>query len=210
MTVVGSVRIRAGHLYEGAPAVGIEQEIAAGMGPAMRTEFCSARALAHDALTSLGLSAPQGIGQAGTGAPLWSQGVSGSIAHSGDRIAVAVVDIPGIFLGIDLEPVGAVPADVAVSVTAPGELADAHSRSGLPLNSPLLHTLLYVAKESSFKALNLTDGEHIWHPRDLHVQLTDWEEHHGTFTINHDMQVRGRWWMDSGYVFASTTIGLEA
>lgn len=210
MTVVGSVRIRAGHVSEGAPAVGIEQEVAAGMGPARRTEFCSARALAHDALASLGLTAPQGIGQAGTGAPLWPQGVSGSIAHSGDRIAVAVTDTPGIFIGIDLEPVGAVPADVAVSVTTPGELADAHSRSGLPLNSPLLHTLLYVAKESSFKALNLTDGEHIWHPRNLHVQLTDWEEHHGTFTINRDMQVQGHWWMDSGYVFANTTIGLEA
>ncbi|WP_147271444.1 4'-phosphopantetheinyl transferase family protein [Brevibacterium aurantiacum] len=190
--------------------MGIEQEVAAGMGPARRTEFCSARALAHDALASLGLTAPQGIGQAGTGAPLWPQGVSGSIAHSGDRIAVAVTDTPGIFIGIDLEPVGAVPADVAVSVTTPGELADAHSRSGLTVNSPLLHTLLYVAKESTFKALNMADAEQIWHPRSLPVQLADWEEHHGTFTINHDLQVQGHWWIDNGYVFASTTIGLES
>lgn len=210
MTVVGSVRIRAGNVYEGALAVGIEQAIAAGMGSARRTEFCSARALAHHALASLGLTAPQGIGQAGTGAPLWPQGVSGSITHSGDRMAVAVTGTPGIFIGIDLEPVGAVPADIAVSVTAPGELADAHSRSGLPLNSPLLHTLLYVAKESTFKALQLADGEHIWHPRSLHVQLADWEQHHGTFTINHDLRALGHWWMDDGYVCASTTIGLEA
>lgn len=210
MTLVRTVKIRVGHTHEGAPAVGIEQEIAGGMDPDRRTEFCSARALAHDALASLGLTAPQGIGQAGTGAPLWPQGVSGSIAHSGDRIAVTVTDTPGISIGIDLEPVGAVPPDVALSVSGPDELTSAHLQSGLPLDSPLLRTLLYVAKESTFKAAHAAGGARIWHPRSLRVHLEAWDGQQGTFTVAHDLPARGRWWVHDGYVYASSTIGSEA
>ncbi|MGS2874099.1 enterobactin synthase subunit EntD [Enterobacter huaxiensis] len=91
-----------------------------------------------------------GIGNSGE--PLWPEGISGSITHSGTQAMAVVVRHPDTLLGIDCEAIlpdpdardikdGIVDAQEAICLT----------RSGYPFALAL--TLAFSAKESLFKAL---------------------------------------------------------
>ena len=91
-----------------------------------------------------------GIGPSGE--PLWPEGVSGSITHSGTQAMAVVVRAPDALVGIDCEAIlpereareiqdGIIDAQEAICLT----------RSGYPFALSL--TLAFSAKESLFKAL---------------------------------------------------------
>ena len=91
-----------------------------------------------------------GIGPSGE--PLWSEGVSGSITHSGTQAMAVAVRYPDALVGIDCEAIlpdreareiqdGIINAQEAMCLT----------RSGYPFALAL--TLAFSAKESLFKAL---------------------------------------------------------
>ncbi|EHN8921619.1 TPA: enterobactin synthase subunit EntD [Enterobacter asburiae] len=91
-----------------------------------------------------------GIGPSGE--PLWPEGVSGSITHSGTQAMAVVVRHPDVLVGIDCEAIlpdreareikdGIVDAQEAICLT----------HSGYPFALAL--TLAFSAKESLFKAL---------------------------------------------------------
>lgn len=90
-----------------------------------------------------------GIGPSGE--PLWPDGISGSISHSGTR-AIAVVTQHPALIGIDCETI--LPENEALEIK--DGIIDAQeeavlSRSGYPFALAL--TLVFSAKESLFKAL---------------------------------------------------------
>jgi 4'-phosphopantetheinyl transferase EntD len=104
---------------------------------ARRREFAAGRAAAAQAMATLGISADVPIGD--DRAPVWPDGVSGSIAHT-RSIALAVAQRTGP-IGIDLEPEGAVTADLWSEILLPEERADS-----------ALATAIFCAKEATFKA----------------------------------------------------------
>jgi 4'-phosphopantetheinyl transferase EntD len=104
---------------------------------ARRREFAAGRAAAAQAMAMLGISADIPIGD--DRAPVWPDGLSGSITHT-RSIALAVLQRGGP-IGIDLEPEGAVTPDLFSEILLPEERAD-----------PALATAIFCAKEATFKA----------------------------------------------------------
>ncbi len=117
---------------------------------AARRASGAARILARELLARLGHGATA-IPRGTSGAPVWPEGITGSLAHD-DEVAVAVVARAGegatleATLGIDVEPAEPLPREVAALVEFPGDrLAD-------PAD-PLAHRLLFAAKEAVYKAV---------------------------------------------------------
>ena len=106
----------------------------------------AARIVARELLARLGFpdaQLPKGAG----GAPVWPAGVTGSLAHD-DAVAVAAVavrrDLAGV--GIDVEPAGALPADMLALVATPAERR--------MIGDDLIKAkLLFAAKEAVYKAV---------------------------------------------------------
>ena len=72
--------------------------------PKRRVEFAAGRSAARAAMAELGLS-PCAIPQSSDRAPLWPEGMSGSIAHCDDYCIAAVAQVTHYkALGIDIEP----------------------------------------------------------------------------------------------------------
>ncbi|MFE3369158.1 4'-phosphopantetheinyl transferase [Streptomyces sp. NPDC059173] len=131
-----------------------EAELGAAAVERRRREFTTARWCARRALAAAGAPDPAGPLRRGRrGEPLWPEGFTGSITHSGAyRAAVAAPACPGYVLGIDAER--AVPLRPAVAAaTACGEepthLAALPPVAGLPWE-----TLLFSVKEAAYKAWN--------------------------------------------------------
>lgn len=119
----------------------------ANAGRKRKAEHLAGRIAAAHALPD---HAVPGIGPSGE--PLWPEGVSGSITHSGTQAMAVVVHHPHALVGIDTEAIlpdreareiqdGIIDAQEAICLT----------RSGYPFALAL--TLAFSAKESLFKAL---------------------------------------------------------
>jgi 4'-phosphopantetheinyl transferase EntD len=118
---------------------------------AARRASGAARMVARQLLAELG-HAPCPILKAASGAPLWPQGVVGSLAHD-DEIAVAAVAAHGTIngLGVDIEPAAPLPLDMIDLVASP--------RERLALGDDPHHArLLFAAKEAVYKAVHPLDG----------------------------------------------------
>ncbi len=105
----------------------------------------AARHVARELLGQAGL-VPAPIVKAATRAPIWPEGVVGSMAHD-DDIALAAVAAAASFagLGIDIEPADPLADEVAELVRMPADvLDDAHGNLGC--------RLLFSAKEAVYKA----------------------------------------------------------
>ena len=102
-----------------------------------RREFAAGRAAAAQAMAVLGEQGEVGVGD--DRAPIWPDGLSGSITHTRD-IALAVVQRGGA-IGIDLEPECSVTPDLWPEILLPGEMA-----------KPADATAIFCAKEAVFKA----------------------------------------------------------
>ncbi|KZQ34729.1 enterobactin synthase [Enterobacter genomosp. O] len=119
----------------------------ANAGRKRKAEHLAGRIAAAHALPD---HAVPGIGSSGE--PLWPEGVSGSITHSGTQAMAIVVRHPTALVGIDCE---AILAEREARETQDG-IIDAQeamclTRSGYPFALAL--TLAFSAKESLFKAL---------------------------------------------------------
>jgi 4'-phosphopantetheinyl transferase EntD len=111
----------------------------------------AARIVARGLLMRLGYpdaQVPKGAG----GAPIWPAGVVGSLAHD-EAVAVAAVGLRRDFasIGIDVEPAGALPADMLALVVTPRE------RRVID-DDPVRARLLFAAKEAVYKAIYPLDG----------------------------------------------------
>lgn len=115
--------------------------------PSRLIEFRAGRTAARLALRNLGwpsVALPVGDGRA----PIWPQGICGSISHSNGIAAAAVArDDRCAGLGIDLEIAADLPPDIAASVVFP---ADQPRGSGL--SRDLANAVIFSIKESIFKA----------------------------------------------------------
>lgn len=114
--------------------------------PARVLEFAAGRATARTALAALAV-APAAIPQAPDRAPIWPDGISGSITHSPTLCLAAVTHLPR-RIGIDLEPITPLSRALWETVLLPSETA-AISAAGTPaLNAKLI----FSAKEAAYKA----------------------------------------------------------
>jgi 4'-phosphopantetheinyl transferase EntD len=132
----------------------VEETLVASASDGRRREFAEGRACAREALEALGVE-PGPIPGGADGAPVWPEGVLGSITHKGGYRAAAVAlalasDLRG--LGIDAEPDEPLPAGVLEAIAFPAELAAViellEQRPG-----PAWDRLLFGAKEAAVKAV---------------------------------------------------------
>ena len=112
-------------------------------------EFVHGRACARQALADLGFpecAVPVGEDRA----PVWPDGIVGSISHSDNHATAVVVrstDHQG--LGVDLEVNEPLEASLLPMLCRPEELA----RLGQPATNPALPKIVFSAKESVFKCI---------------------------------------------------------
>ncbi|MBW4212995.1 enterobactin synthase subunit EntD [Enterobacter asburiae] len=115
-----------------------------------KAEHLAGRIAAAHALSAINERAIPGIGPSGE--PLWPEGVSGSITHSGTQaMAIVVRDRPAL-IGIDCETILSWNEAVAIKEGIVNAQEDA-SLSGTGYPYALALTLAFSAKESLFKAL---------------------------------------------------------
>ncbi|QND55820.1 4'-phosphopantetheinyl transferase family protein [Mesorhizobium huakuii] len=120
--------------------------------PAMRRASGAARWIAHRLLADIGIS-NVAIPRAPSGAPVWPEGIMGSLAHD-DNMAVAAVARVGhiVSLGIDVEPAEPLPDDIFAIVATGADRAGAVDRR-------LAGRILFCAKEAVYKAAYPLDRE---------------------------------------------------
>jgi 4'-phosphopantetheinyl transferase EntD len=156
----------------GQPVVIHPQEAAmvARSGEKHRRDFTLGRFCAHAALAQLG-GAGGAIGRGGNGAPVWPAGFSGSITHTAGY-AAALVARTSCFLslGVDAERVGGIGDNLIPRLFDTAEralLADLTEE-----RRKLVATILFSAKEATFKALNPVTGKKLSF-QDIHVELAE-------------------------------------
>ncbi|MEU3829850.1 4'-phosphopantetheinyl transferase superfamily protein [Streptomyces sp. SID486] len=128
-----------------------EEALVARAVPKRRREFAAVRGCARSAMEKLGVP-PQAVVSGERGAPQWPAGVVGSMTHCAGYCAAALVRATDLVsLGIDAEPLGALPEGVGASVFLPVESA---RLDRLAARWPGVHwdRLLFSAKESVYKA----------------------------------------------------------
>ncbi|MEO5616022.1 MAG: 4'-phosphopantetheinyl transferase superfamily protein [Cypionkella sp.] len=118
--------------------------------PARLAEFAAGRSAARQAMRSLGF-APVAIAMGSDRAPLWPEATTGSISHcAGACLAVMGLTRDYRGLGLDIEPLHALPAEFWSTVLRPDE----HKHiNDLPQPQQGLQALrIFVAKEAAYKA----------------------------------------------------------
>lgn len=125
-----------------------EAAIVAAAGEKRRRDFALGRFCAHAALTQLGLP-HQPVGRGSDGAPVWPEGICGSITHT-DGYAAAIIVSRDRFagLGVDAERIGGVTEKLWPRLFNDRERAMLAARE----DSAVVATLLFSAKEACFKA----------------------------------------------------------
>lgn len=114
--------------------------------PKRQTEFSAGRATARSAMALLGV-APAAIAHGPDRAPVWPDGIHGSITHSDTACLAAVTHAPRL-IGIDLEPSTPLDASLQNVILNPIERAAiAHSS-----DPALAGKLIFSAKEAAYKA----------------------------------------------------------
>ncbi|MDP5305995.1 4'-phosphopantetheinyl transferase family protein [Paracoccus spongiarum] len=124
-----------------------EAEAVAGAVDHRRAEFAAGRHAARCAMAAAGLSGAA-IPAAPDRAPVWPEGVVGSITHAEDvALAVAAPDTLVAGLGLDVEPDAPLPRDVLSEICDGGECAWLAGQT-----EPLRWArLIFCAKEAAFK-----------------------------------------------------------
>jgi 4'-phosphopantetheinyl transferase EntD len=116
-----------------------------------RREFTTGRECARGALAALGIAAAP-ILRGYRGAPLWPDGIVGSITHCAGYCAAAVARTQDLLtIGLDAEPNAALPGGVLELVSLPAERARLRE---LAVAAPGIgwDRLLFCAKEAVYKA----------------------------------------------------------
>ncbi|MGW2254328.1 4'-phosphopantetheinyl transferase family protein [Kitasatospora sp. NPDC001660] len=168
--------------------------------PERRTrQFTVARTLARRALEQLGY-APTPLLPGAGGAPVWPDGVVGSITHCNGYTACAVAPAGRLAsLGIDAEPARPLPAGI-LGLTA--SAAEQDGLAQLPPGEAPWDRLLFSAKEAAYKAWYPLTRQ--WAPL-AETPVTVHPD--GTFTTHRDGRAfTGRWHHTGGILI--TTIAL--
>jgi 4'-phosphopantetheinyl transferase EntD len=126
-----------------APLMAGEAAHLAGAVAKRKLEFAAGRAAAREAMAALGMPLEAVLSSASR-APVWPEGVQGSISHS-DQLCVAVVCPAGRVIGVDVEPAAPLEADLMAEVLG-------HPPDSCDLKDRLAATLVFSAKEAAFKA----------------------------------------------------------
>jgi 4'-phosphopantetheinyl transferase EntD len=127
----------------------LETGLLHGAAPARRDAFARGRQCARQACQALGQRAVM-IGLGEDRAPIWPEGIVGSITHTTGYTAAAVSFTHRLgYLGIDAEPALPLPDDVLETVLTAAELDQLNSHR--PSN--IYGRLVFCAKEAAFKAL---------------------------------------------------------
>lgn len=134
-----------------APGPACETQAIAGACDKRRREFRSGRNLARQVLSELGAPA-QGLPTGPDRRPIWPEGIRGSISHC-DDLAIVVAARGLEWLGVDVEPAGALPREVARHIMTGADLDMQAEASGLwrGVDAP---TLVFCAKEAFYKAVS--------------------------------------------------------
>jgi 4'-phosphopantetheinyl transferase EntD len=147
-----------------------EQAFLGTLSPARRSTWLAGRIALHGALRDLGLDRGAVLATS-RGAPELPDGVTASISHKRTlAVALAAPKLDGLMLGVDIEPVPALPA----SLTEPGwdNRPDISSRVMTPEELAVLATipehqrrrevvLHFSLKESLYKAINPVVGRYV-------------------------------------------------
>lgn len=180
-----------------------EEQLVARARADRRRQFLTGRSLARDALAALG-HPPTAIGRDVRGAPLWPQGVVGSVTHTDRYAAVTLADHRTCSaLGIDAEPLAPLPDDARDVVATPEEVRELTAVAGEHAG-----LLAFVAKEAVFKA---------WWPREqteldfLEVVLASETEpaHQGTLRAEiatPRLQWQVRWRIAQDHLLAAVVV----
>lgn len=131
---------------------------------AVRRASGAARAVARKLLHEAGLSEPVSLPKLASGAPAWPTGFAGSLSHDESFAVAAIVLTRRVrSVGIDVEPVRPLPANLLGLVATPRERA--------ALAGDLLAArLLFSMKEAVYKATYPLDGVVLEHS-DIEVCL---------------------------------------
>jgi len=169
-------------------------------------EFATVRHCAREGLQRLGLP-PAAILRDRFGAPLWPSGVVGSMTHCRGFRAAAVAHAGDITaLGIDAQPVKALPPGVFARISGPGEQ---ELVTQLKTDEPgiVWDTLLFSAKESLYKAwYHLTGTGLGFLDVDFHLHTDgrlDFTFLRPVPDIVSSAQWQGGWSVDSGLVLTA-------
>jgi len=139
------------------PLYTVERQAVARSVEKRRTEFAKGRVCARQALRQLGVAAapiPVGPGRA----PIWPDGIVGSITHC-DGLVAAVVAYSDheSALGLDCEVAGALPSDLIGMVCTAKELRQIREAGQDGFGD--WHTMIFSAKESIHKAIYGVGGD---------------------------------------------------
>jgi 4'-phosphopantetheinyl transferase EntD len=146
-----------------------------------RAEYAAGRACARAALAALGSEPGPILRDGERGAPVWPEGVVGSITHCDGYRAAAVARTGDVLtIGIDAEPHGPLP-DGVLEVILSTE-AEAAALADLTARHPAIHwdRLLFSAKETVYKA---------WYP--FHRRMLGFKEAELLFARDPDAPDRG-------------------
>jgi 4'-phosphopantetheinyl transferase EntD len=123
----------------------------------------AARIVARGLLGMLGLPSTA-LPKSASGAPIWPQGVIGSLAHD-LRFAIAAVGMRSEFqaIGIDIEPAEDLPPDLIDLIATPRERI-------MIRDVPNGGKLLFVAKEAAYKAVHPVDHTFLEH-HDVEIDI---------------------------------------
>lgn len=159
MTPAGAVRA---HLPPGvtlatadpaAPATGLwpaEAPAMARAGPGRRAEFAAGRRAARAAMAALGRP-PAAVPQGPDRAPIWPDGIVGSISHGGGACWAVLADCSTLAaIGLDLEPADPLlPEDLVTTICTPAERAWLARHPDA--QAGLLARRIFTAKEAAYK-----------------------------------------------------------
>lgn len=123
--------------------------------PKRQAEFLAGRAMAKQALQSLNQPSKD-IPIGPTRAPIWPEGIAGSISHARGHCAAIVTTLPNTDLGVDIEGIATGTALKAIRKKALTCLENTLSAD----QPDSLATLIFSAKETLFKALYPTVQTH--------------------------------------------------
>lgn len=137
----------------------------------------AARIVARELMPQLGVP-PQAIPKAPSGAPIWPQGLAGSLAHDA-HVAIAALahsrDFAGI--GVDVEPAAPLDADLLDMVATPAERR-------VIAGDLLQARVLFAVKEAVYKSVHPIDGKFLDH-HDVEVEFAA-----GIATVRNGRRVR--------------------
>jgi 4'-phosphopantetheinyl transferase EntD len=172
-------------------------------GDKRRRDFALGRACARAALARHGI-ADAAIGRADSGAPVWPQGMVGSITHT-HGFAAALVGADAAFraLGIDAERTGGMSEALAPRLFTAAERALLSSRDEAGRRA--LATVLFSAKEACYKLLHPLTG---WRLDFRQLEVTPGD---GVFTARHAQAgigvLAGRFAVLDDLVVTTVTLG---